>query len=108
MTRKLGQVSPTQPEPENDDVEDLEGRNFSHAPHLQNLGRGEGEAVKNLMSYSQSRKIADENFDRLLEAMRAVLSGSMDNLEANVSGSMDNLEDRNFRVNGKVDGEVRE
>ena len=71
---------------------------------MQKLGRVESEAVKILMSYSQSRKIADENFDRLLEAMRAVLSGSMDNLKANVSRS----KDRNFRINGKVDGEVQE
>ena len=58
---------------------------------MQKLGRGEGEAVKSLMSYSQSRKIADEDFDRLLEVMRAVLSGSMDNLEAKVSVPMDKL-----------------
>ena len=90
LTRDMEQIAPTQSVLNGDDDESMPELDVSHVAEAQTLSRGEGAASNRPLSYSQSRKIADENNDKLMKAMMVL------------SGSMEESQDQNFRIDGKV------
>ena len=71
------------------DDEDMLGLDLSHVSQAQKLGRLERATAKSLVSYSQSKKMADENHDLPLTEIRVLLSGSVESLEDKFSGSVE-------------------
>ena len=84
----MEQIAPTQSVLNADGDEGTSELDLSHVAKAQNLGRGEGQTAKSLVSYSQSKENADETYDQIMAA-RGTLSGSMDNLKGSVKRSME-------------------